>query len=109
MGEYVYVVVDDYTRAVYARPLRLKSAAVEAFKAFRVAVEDESWKRIWEIMTDNAYELSTGEMRAVCERNGIKLHTTVPYHPTSNSVAERRIEALTNAVRAMPPTQASWA
>ena len=33
--EYVYVVVDDYTRAVYTKSLRLKSEAVEVFKAFK--------------------------------------------------------------------------
>ena len=37
--EYVYVVVDDYGRAVYTRPLHLKSA-VEVLKAFRVAAEN---------------------------------------------------------------------
>ena len=28
----MYVVVEDYTRAVYTRPLRLKSEVVEAFQ-----------------------------------------------------------------------------
>ena len=32
--EYVYVVTDDYTRAVYTGPLRLESEVVEVFKAF---------------------------------------------------------------------------
>jgi len=39
--EYEYVVVDDYTRAVYTRPLRLKSEAADAFKSFRAATENE--------------------------------------------------------------------
>ena len=110
--EYVYTVVDDYTRAVYPRPLRFKSAAIEAFKAFKAAAEDESEKEIREIMTDNAHELSMGEICDICERDGIKLHTTVPYRPTSSSVAERRVGVLTNPVRAMlptQPTQAYWA
>ncbi len=42
--EYVCVVVDGYTRAVYTRPLRLKSEAVEAFKASRGAAENEPGK-----------------------------------------------------------------
>ena len=37
-----YFVVDDYRRAVYTRPLRLKSDAPEAFKIFKVAAENES-------------------------------------------------------------------
>ena len=99
--EYVYVIVDDYTRAVYTKPLRLKSEAAEAFKSFKAIAENESGKRIREVLTDNARELSMGEMSRFCETEGIKLNTTVPYHPASNGIAERTIGVLTNAVRAM--------
>jgi hypothetical protein len=43
--EYAYVIVDNYARAVYTRPLRLKWEAADAFKSFR---------------RDNARELSMG-------------------------------------------------
>jgi len=99
--EYLYLVVDDYTRAVYVKPLKLKSEAVEAFKAFKAVAENESGKKMREVMTDNARELSMGEMRNICEREGIKLHTTIPRHPASNGVAGRTIGVLTGAVRAM--------
>jgi len=36
----------DYTRAVYTRPLRLKSEAVNASKSFRVAAENQSGSKI---------------------------------------------------------------
>lgn len=90
--EYVYVVV---------RPLRLKSDAVDAFQAFKAAAENGSGKRVRKIMTNNVRELLMREMREICERDGIKLSTTVPYHPASNSVAEYTIGVPTNAVRAM--------
>jgi len=76
--EYEYIVVDDYSRAVYMRPLRLKWDAPEAFKA---SVENESEERMREIMTDNAHDLSMGRMRQICEEEGIKLHTSVRYSP----------------------------
>ena len=98
---YLYLVVDNYTRAVYVKPLTLKSEAVDAFRAFRAVAENESGKKIREVMTDNARELSMGEMRDICGQDGIKLHTTVPYHPASNGVAERTIGVLTGAVRVM--------
>ena len=40
-----YVVVDDYSRSVYSRPLHLKSEASEAFKTFKAAAENESNKQ----------------------------------------------------------------
>ena len=46
--EYLYVIVDDFTRTVNAKPLRLQSEAVEAFKALKA----ESG----EVLTDNACE-----------------------------------------------------
>ena len=62
--EYEYIIVDDYSRAVYTRPLRLKSDAPEAFKKFKAAAENESQKRMREVMTDNARKLSMGESSA---------------------------------------------
>jgi len=99
--EYLYLVVDDYTRGVYVKPMKLKSEAVEAFKAFKEVAENESGKKMREVMTDNARELSMGEMRNICEREGIKLYTTIPHHPASNGVAGRTIGVLTGVVRAM--------
>ena len=102
-GECVYVVVDDYTRAAYAR--WLLPAAVEGFKgSSREVEENEPRKRILVIMMDDARELSMGEICDIYERNGIKLHPMVPYRPTSKGIAERRIRVFTDAVRAMLPT-----
>ena len=55
--EYEYIVVNDYTRAVYTRPLRLKSETPEAFKTFKAVAENESQKRMREMRTDNARQL----------------------------------------------------
>ena len=74
--EYVCIVVDDYTRAVYARPPRFKSAAIEAFKAFKAVAENEYGKIIRGDMTENARELSMGDMFDTCERDGIKQSRT---------------------------------
>ena len=37
--EYKYIVVDDYTRAVYTRPLLLKSEVPGTFKVFQAVAE----------------------------------------------------------------------
>ena len=99
--EYIYVIVDDYTCAVHTKPLHLKSEAADAFKSFKAAAENESGKRIHEVLTDIAQELLMGDMSCFCEAEGIKLNTTVLYHPASNGVAEHTIGVLTNTVCAM--------
>ena len=93
--------VDNYTQAVYTWPMHLKLEAVDVFKTFKAVVENELGKGICEVMTDNARELSMGEMLCFCKAKGIKISTTVPYHPASNGVAERAIRVLTGAVCAM--------
>lgn len=55
-----------------------KSEAVEAFRVFKAVAETESRKH--EVLTDSACELSTGEMRWICEESSIMLNTTVLYH-----------------------------
>jgi len=50
---------------------------------------------------DNVHELSIGEMCDICERDSIKLHMTVLYHPALNGVAKRAIGVLTVAAHAM--------
>ena len=75
--------------------------AVEVFKAFQAEVERALGNKLCEVMTDNARELSMGEMCELCECEGIRLNTTVPYHPALNGVAEQAIGVLTNIMRAM--------
>ena len=99
--EYMYVIVDDYTQAVYTKPLCLKLEAVEVFKAFQVEVERASGNKLCEVMTDNMHELSMGEMHELCKHEGIRLNTMVPYHPASNGVAEQVIGVLTNIMQVM--------
>ena len=93
--------MDDCTRTVYAKLLWPRSEAIEVFKTFKAAAENESGMKIREVMTDNARELCMGEMRDLCDREGTKFHTTVSYHVASNEVAERAIGVLTGAVWAI--------
>jgi len=87
--EYEYIVVDDYSRAVYTRPLRLKSDAPEAFRIFKAAAENEPQKGCARSRWTTRKESSVGEMKQICEQEGIKLYTSVRYSPESNGVAER--------------------
>ena len=69
------------------------------FRTFKAAVENESNNKLREFMTDNARELSMGEMRTICD-DGIKLSITV-YHPASNGITKRATGVITSATRAV--------
>jgi len=79
--EYEYIVVDDYSRAVYARPLRLESDAREAFKIFKAGAENESQKRMGQVI---ARKLSMGR-----SANKKELSSTLRY-----DTAQSRTESL---------------
>lgn len=62
--------------------MKLEAAeAFKAFKAFKAVAENDSGKRIHEMMMDNMWELSMGEVRYFHEVEGIKLNTTTPSIP----------------------------
>ena len=71
---------------------------LEVVEAFTAAAENESGKRIREIMTDNT--------RDICECDGIKLRTTISCSRESNGVIRQIIRVLTNSVCAILPTRA---
>ena len=77
---YLFVVVNDYSRAVYTRPLRQKSEAADVFQVFKVVVETESGKKMHEVLTDNACELSMGKMHWNCKESGITLQHVSSTH-----------------------------
>ena len=58
---YEYMVMDNYSRAVYTCPLRSKSDVPVAFKVFKATTENESQKKSHEVMTDHVRELCMGE------------------------------------------------
>ena len=80
---------------------RQKMAILKANSKGHIGQKAVAKKRIRGITTDNMCELSMGEMRNICEHDRIKLGTTIPYCPSSNSITEQMIRVLTNAVHSM--------
>ena len=49
-------------------------------------------------MSDNGTPFISAEFAMFTEANGIKHLRSVPYHPTSNGLAEREVQTLTAAI-----------
>ena len=92
--------MDDYTCVVYTQLLFLKLEVPDVFKDFKAAAGNKSGRWLHEVMMDNVHEPLMGKMHDTC-KCGVKLHTTPPYHPALNSVAECAIRVLTVTVCTM--------
>jgi hypothetical protein len=54
-----------------------------------------------QIVSDNGSQFSSDEFATFMKRNGIKHFKSAPYHPVTNGLAERFIQAFKNSMRAM--------
>jgi transposase InsO family protein len=52
-------------------------------------------------VSDNGSQFSSDEFATFMKRNGIKHFKSAPYHPVTNGLAERFIQAFKNSMRAM--------
>lgn len=55
-NRYIFLIVDDFTRVMWAYLLKNKNDAFDAFKKFRVLVENSPEKRIGTFRTDRGGE-----------------------------------------------------
>lgn len=93
--EFVYVCVDDHSRASYVEMLedeRKQNAAgfldraVQWFCAHGVVAQS--------VMTDNAWIFKSRPFRSVCQQHGLRHLRIRPYTPRTNGKAERFIQTL---------------
>lgn len=89
-NRYIFLIVNDFTRVMWAYLLKNKNEAFDAFKKFRALVEKGPDKRIGTLRTDRGGEFTSKEFNQYCEEVGIKRHLTKPYSPQQNGVVERR-------------------
>ena len=100
-AKYASLVVDDYSRYVFASFVSLKSDVVSAVKYVICHAENETGQKLAELHLDNGMEVVNEDMKKVFELNATLHTTTVPYTPQQNGIAEREIQSAFNAVRAL--------
>ncbi|KAJ0509944.1 putative RNA-directed DNA polymerase [Helianthus annuus] len=98
---YVMVLVDDYSRKGWVYFLANKSESFEAFKRFKVMVENETSLKIKSLRSDRGGEFTSKTFNDFCDVHGIKRQLTAAYTPQQNGVAERRNKTLMNMVRCL--------
>jgi transposase InsO family protein len=96
-NKYILSIVDPFTRWVELR------ATAEATGETTVAVLERAL--LWrhgapsEIQTDGGSHFVNKDVTALCNKTGIEHHVTLPYHPQSNGVAERKNQDIMAGIR----------
>ena len=100
-NKYIFLLVDDYSRAMWAYLLKSKDEAFQAFKKFRAQVEDGPEKKVRAFRMDRGGEFCSTEFVNYCEEAGIARQFTAPYSPQQNGVVERRNRTMIEMARSL--------
>ncbi|KAL8094406.1 hypothetical protein AgCh_036077 [Apium graveolens] len=102
-NRYVLLLVDDYTRVMWAYLLSHKDEAYGAFKRFHALVETND-RNIRTFRTDRGGEFMSKVFITYCEEAGINRHFTTPYSPQQNGIVERRNRTMIEMARSFLKT-----
>ncbi|KAK8533064.1 hypothetical protein V6N12_076345 [Hibiscus sabdariffa] len=92
---------DDFSRYGYIYLMRHKSEALEKFKEFKNAVQNQHGKSIKALRSDRGGEYLSQDFDELLKECGIVSQLTPPGTPQWNGVSERRNRTLLDMVRSM--------
>jgi hypothetical protein len=101
---YLLVLIDDYSRMIFAEILRTPSEFYEFFKRFCKRMEAEFGREgvVAQILSDGGrYYEKSAALQAFCRQKGIVQLFSPPYTQSLNGVAERTIRTVVEMGRTM--------
>ncbi|GJY99628.1 zinc finger, CCHC-type containing protein [Tanacetum coccineum] len=99
--KFIFLLVDDCTRFMWAYFLTTKDQAFSTFKEFRQQIEMETRMKLRMLRTDRGGEFTSNEFTKYCKENRIARQLTAPYSPQQNGVVERRNRIVLSTTRSM--------
>lgn len=100
-SHYFVTLLDDYSKLSVVRPLARKSDVASIIKDTLTLLEKQTGCTTKRLRCDNGSEYINEELSNFCNKNGIKMETTVRYTPEQNGAAERLNRTLMDKVRPM--------
>ena len=101
-GKHYFVTfVDDFSRRVWVYTLKSKDEVFETFLVWKKMVENQTWRNIKVLRSDNGTEYRNDQFSIFCKKKGIPRHFTVRDPPQQNGEAERMNRTLLEKVRCM--------
>jgi transposase InsO family protein len=91
--------VDHHTRYTWARPIATKSEVSHHIIGWANQVRNLKETPIQTLRTDNGGEFINSTIQSWTHKEGILHHTTIPYTPQQNGVAESHNRLLLNIAR----------
>nr|GEX60914.1 zinc finger, CCHC-type [Tanacetum cinerariifolium] len=83
---YIFLLVDDYSRYMWAYFLSTKDQAFDTFKEFKKTIENELRTTFKMFRTDRGGEFNSSEFTQYYKENGLARQLTTPYSPQQNGV-----------------------
>ncbi|GJR17879.1 retrovirus-related pol polyprotein from transposon TNT 1-94 [Tanacetum coccineum] len=99
--KYILVIVDDYSRFIWVKCLRLKDEAPNFIIKFLKMIQVPLKTPVRRIKTDNGTEFVNQTLHKYYEKVGISQETSVARSPQQNGVVERCNHMLIKAARTM--------
>lgn len=104
-GNMLLIIVDSYSKWLEVRVTKSTTSAAtsrildDLFAAFGAPVT---------LVSDNAPQFTSAEFKDFLIMSGVKYHKlTAPYHPSTNGQAERYVQTVKDALRAMSTTEST--
>ena len=99
--KYWITFIDDLSRFKCVVPLKQKSDAFTAFKAFKAYAENQTGKTIKIFCNDKGSEYMSNEFKKFLQDNGIIVQHTVHNRPQQNGVSEHANQTLDEGITTM--------
>ncbi|WVZ61704.1 hypothetical protein U9M48_011534 [Paspalum notatum var. saurae] len=100
-NRYFLLLINDYSRFMWAALLGSKDLAQDAIKRIQAAAERKSGRKLLALCTDRGGEFTSTQFTEYCAELGVGRQLTAPYTPQQNGVVERRNQTLVGMVRCM--------
>ena len=84
--------------------LKNKFKVFKKFQIFQALVENQFHLKIQILRSDNGGEYISQQFKDYCVQHGIVQHFTIPYSPSQNGIAERKMRTLVECARSMLKT-----
>ena len=98
--QYIFVLVDDFSRFTWVRFLKHKSDAVDSFRILALQLKQEKGG-IVQIRSDHGGEFQNKDFDTFCQSQGIQHQYAAPRTPQQNGIVERKNRTLQEMARAM--------